>query len=638
MLQTSNSEKRPQYVIIGTLITAVVLSIYAVQLSVPVIGDETVTMGNAAWLEGYDWSFMIAALGGLYYRYAQAIMTIPFFKWFDDPAYIYRWSMVLQAVIQSSIVPVVYVICRRYLKVKERGVSVLIGMAVCLIPAMALYTLYYRGDYLLGVLPWFALLFFLETIRACDTGHKIERIVCTVMIAGCCALAYMAHTRGIVLSVAVIFCAVILFFSEKIKSLHWPVLFLILGLLFWVDQKAGGVLKNALYSIGGVSANAVETTDMGAYFNVLSLSMLKSILMLCICWMYTLASTTQGLVLIGTVVGLLMVWRIWITKNEDISKEEKAIIFFSILVFLGYYAIGALYFKGAYHELRIGALEKRVDRVLYDRYAICGAGMVVFLALYALCCIKGWLQLLGRIGTVVIYVGISAIFLWKAFPYILKYKGYIYNTIILNTFNVIAEPAKILSGGQYTGKSLIGMLLLGLILMTVVLVLSQVKKRNMTYVMLAVILLSDLLFIQVNYVKVRKASNDYVVEATSDVVRFMCQFENEVTEEYPYILKGGLSGVKVQFYQSQLMNYKMFGKKQEEQVNTDNYFIISAKDDIDLTWYEDDYYLFEAFDYKNADYDIVYVKGKQLKEKLEQLGYRMIKYDEELYKDVTAEK
>ena len=73
-------------------------------------------------------------------------------------------------------------------------------------------------------------------------------------------------------------------------------------------------------------------------------------------------------------------------------------------------------------------------------------------------------------------------------------------------------------------------------------------------------------------------------------------------------------------------------------MNTDNYFIISAKDDIDLTWYEDDYYLFEAFDYKNADYDIVYVKGKQLKEKLEQLGYRMIKYDEELYKDVTAEK
>lgn len=61
MLQISNSEKKPQYIITGTLITAILLSIYAVQLSVPVIGDETVTMGNVAWLEGYDWSFMIAA-------------------------------------------------------------------------------------------------------------------------------------------------------------------------------------------------------------------------------------------------------------------------------------------------------------------------------------------------------------------------------------------------------------------------------------------------------------------------------------------------------------------------------------------------------------------------------------------------
>ena len=56
--------------------------------------------------------------------------------------------------------------------------------------------------------------------------------------------------------------------------------------------------------------------------------------MLCICWMYTLASTTQGLVLIGTVVGLLMVWRIWITKNEDISKEEKANVIKQMLIIM----------------------------------------------------------------------------------------------------------------------------------------------------------------------------------------------------------------------------------------------------------------------------------------------------------------
>lgn len=627
MLQISNSEKKPQYIITGTLITAILLSIYAVQLSVPVIGDETVTMGNVAWLEGYDWSFMIAALGGLYYRYAQALMTIPFFKCFTDPADIYRWSMVLQAVIQSSIVPVVYVICRRHLRVKERGVSVLLGMAVCLIPSMALYTLYYRGDYLLGVLPWFALLFFLETIHACDTGQKTVRIICTVMTASCCALAYMAHTRGIVLCVAVILCALLLRIFEKIRSLDWIVLFLILIVLFLLDQRVGGILKSALYSIGGVSANAVETTDMGSYFNILSLSMLKSIVMLCICWMYTLASTTQGLVLMGIITGLLLVWKILVTKNTDISKEEKTVIFFSILVFLGYYAIGALYFKGAYYELRTGALERRVDRVIYDRYAICGAGMVVFLSLYALCSRKEWINVSERIGMIAGYAGIGAIFLWKAYPEIIKYKGYIYNTIVLNTLSKRINPAKILSGDQYSGKCLIGMLILGFILMLTLLYLSQIQKKNMSYLLLVFVLLSDLFFIQINYVKIRKASNDYVTEATHDVVQFMQQFEDEVTGEFPYILKGGLSGIKIQFYQSQLMSYKMFGKKQKEQVNADNYFIISKHDDIDMTWYNQDYYLFDDFDYENADYDIIYVKGEQLKEKMEQLGYTMVKYE-----------
>ena len=74
------------------------------------------------------------------------------------------------------------------------------------------------------------------------------------------------------------------------------------------------------------------------------------------------------------------------------------------------------------------------------------------------------------------------------------------------------------------------------------------------------------------------------------------------------------------------MNYKMFGKRQEEQFDLDNYFIISDHDDIDLTWYESDYYLFEDFNYENAEYDIVYVKGKSLMKNMEEMGYKMIEY------------
>ena len=159
-----------------------------------------------------------------------------------------------------------------------------------------------------------------------------------------------------------------------------------------------------------------------------------------------------------------------------------------------------------------------------------------------------------------------------------------------------------------------------------ILLVSVVRKKWMPYTLLGLVLLSDLALMEVNFVKVRKASNDYVVEATEDVVDFMGTFEDEITDEFPYILKGGLSGIKIQFYQSQLMSYRMFGKNQEEALELTDYFMISKHGDVDLTWFEDDYYTFADFDYENAAYDIVYVKGERLKEKLEQLGYKMEKY------------
>ena len=162
--------------------------------------------------------------------------------------------------------------------------------------------------------------------------------------------------------------------------------------------------------------------------------------------------------------------------------------------------------------------------------------------------------------------------------------------------------------------------------MLVILLLSLWKSKRAPYWILTVVLVSDLFFIHVNYIKIRKASNDYVVEATAEVVDFMQEFEDEITDTYPYILKGSLSGIKIQFYQSQLMDYKMFGKKQEEQLGEKNYFIVSDHDDINTDWYENDYYLFKDFDYENAEYDIVYVKGNALMQEMEKLGYEMVKY------------
>lgn len=619
-------EQRNGVLIVGIIFTFLILCAYSWFLIVPVISDETTTMANAAWIAGYDWSWMVAALGGYYYRFGQALLSLPFFSLLDDPDMIYRLSMILQSLIQTSVVPVVYIICRRHLLVKSQKMALLLGIAVCLIPSMVLYTFYYRGDFLLGVLPWYVLLCFLETVKAVEENQKVRRIGFSFLAVFFSVFSYTAHTRGIIVIIALVLVTVFFRLFEKKKSLHWGIIFIVAAMLFLIDSRTGNILKDAVYSISGLNANALESTDVSWYFSIFNYDAIKDLVMLCLSWLQTLIVSTDGLVLIGIIAFFSLFIKVWFTKSIQITVNEKIVTVFSGLIFAGYYAAGALFFRGTYLALRTGELERRVDRLLYDRYAICGAGMIIFLALYVLCCKREWFRLKEKLISIIAAALIFAVWIWKILPTAVKYTGYIYNAIILNMFNTISDPAKILSGEYFTREALLGISILGGGLMLIILVISLWKNKRCPYVILAVVLLSDLLLIHVNYIKVRKASNDYVAEATGEVVDFMQEFEDEITECYPYILKGSLSGIRIQFYQSQLMNYKMFGKRQEEQLGQDNYFIISDHDDIDLTWYEDDYYLFEDFDYENAEYDIVYVKGEKLMREMESLGYEMVEY------------
>lgn len=622
------SEKRKEWFgIFGFVVAGVILGFYALQLSVPVISDETVTMANSVTAIDLDWSLMIASLGGFYYRYAQALMAIPFFECFKKPDIIYRATMLLQAIIQASIIPVVYVICRRHLRVVSKKISLLLSFAVCFVPSMVLYTFYFRGDYLLGVLPWPILLLLMELmLSSSDRMNRRKRICYTVAIAALCILAYMAHTRGIVLIIAVILSDIFMRVLLKKRVLHWPVFLISVAMFAGIDLVVGNYLKSVLYSVSGSNVNTFASTDMGNYFNIFTYDFLKDIVLMSVAWLYTLFTTTQGLTLLGILLCVILFIKVFFNKTRLISENEKIIIIFSFLVFAGYFAVGALFFKGTYLALCTGEMGRRVDRLIYDRYSICGAGLLVFVALYAICCKKEWMRYKIKGMSIFIYGAVLGLFFWKIFPIVIKYKGYIYNTITLNTFKEVSNPKKILSGAYYKSDDLIAATIIGIFLFGAVLVGSAVRKKWMPYAVLAIVLVSDLALIHVNYVKIRKASNDYVVESTETVVDFMQEFESEITGKNPYVLKGKLSGVKIQFYQSQLMNYKMFGKEQIELVNQDNYFIISNHDNIDLTWYEDDYYLFEDFDYDNAKYDIVYVKGKELKNQMEHLGYDMIKY------------
>lgn len=611
------------YPLVGTLLVFMFLSLYGLQLSVPVISDETITMANNAWLVGSDWSLMIASVGGYYYKYLQPLIVFPIFKWIENPEMVYRLTMVIHSILHASIVWVVYTICVKYLRVKSKIIAVLMGMAVCLVPSSALYIFYYRGDLLLSILPWYALLYYL---KAFEEKKESSRIAYTIVVSVFCILSYMAHLRGIVVVIAIIISEICVRFFLKKKGLNILVLIISMVFLLLIDLKLSDYFRDAIYSVSGMKANSFAAIDSREYFDIFSYQAIKSIFMLCVGWCYTLIVSTQGMILVGGIISCILIAKI-LGKKSCLIDVEKIVVLICALVFFGYFAVGALHFKWDYLGICTGELTRRTDSLVYDRYSICGAGMIIFIALYTLAQRPKWFSIKTKIGSIVILGGVLVLFYQKIFPLILKYTGYTYNTITLNTFSKISDLSGILSGSYYDKKALLYITVIGVISYAFILLLTFFRKKKVMYAILLFIIMWDVCLIHVNFTKIRKASNDYIVSSTKNVVDFLQEMETKVVKLYPYILKGGTSGTKIQFYQSQLSDYKMFGKKQEKELNIDNYFIISAHDDVDISWYENDYYIFEDFDYTNIESDIIYVKGNGLKEYLEDIGYKMIKYD-----------
>ena len=102
----------------------------------PFVYDEAGFLGNARLLSGNDNTWIMHA--GPYYRFGYSLLLAPLFRFFSDPGEVYEAMNVLNAVLLSSVFPLVYMYLRR---VHDAGVvPALVGAAVGSIhPAVAAY-------------------------------------------------------------------------------------------------------------------------------------------------------------------------------------------------------------------------------------------------------------------------------------------------------------------------------------------------------------------------------------------------------------------------------------------------------------------------------------------------------------------
>ena len=139
----------------------------------------------------------------------------------------------------------------------------------------------------------------------------------------------------------------------------------------------------------------------------------------------------------------------------------------------------------------------------------------------------------------------------------------------------------------------------------------------------AVLSLMYVVLLFVSFFNIRLSRDEALLKWTHEPAEYMISLPEEF-REYPVFWDYSAKDIK--HYQFQLKDYTI-GSYCTKTKKADNCFVIVQKGHFLKEYFEDDYYIFDGFDYENATRDIVYVKGSRLAEELEEKGYGVTKYE-----------
>lgn len=618
--------------------------ITALKLNIPPVLDEVGILANSAYAAGYDWSETTYTMGGFYYKYGISLLYAPFLKLIDDPYILYKVLLSINVFLYAFVPVIAYTIQKKHLQMK-RLVAVLFAIIVGAIPCCFIFQLYAKADSMLIVLPWVVLYLVME-LSGVNSGRK--KTVLSILLAAVSMYSYMVHTRGVVIIIALILTIVLAGVLNKKCVINIPAFLVTAAILLVVDKWLSGLFYDGVYGAYGTAHASAESFEFSELKKIFTLPGLKTLGRLIIGWLFTGMTATSGLMGVGVLGGIIFgIKEFWIKifkkKTVEIEKEtesvcpsERILSIYSVLSMLGVFAMGILFFfPPVYKYLNVEAVV-RSDRLIYERYMAAAFGPLVMYGLYLL--YRGSTNIGQKAKRAVLiisgaaFAGIIALFMFECVEYIEGVQGNSRYIIGLSMFLKV-------SGGSTNAifpdmsQSLLKAGLLGFGLYILLAVLSEVKadkKSAGKLILLAGTALAAMYvtLILVSFNNIRLSRDEALYSWTSEPAGYMLNLPSEFSE-YPVFWDYSAKDIK--HYQFQLKNYRI-GSYCTKTKKADNCFVIVQKGHFLKEYYNDDYYVFNDFDYENATRDIVYVKGSKLAKRLEEKGYGMTKYEGKLKK------
>ena len=596
-------------ILIIALVSFVCYAIPCIFFTTPVFTDGLNTMAVDFFVKGYDWKEYLIA-DGYYYKYGTAIIYLPFFFLTDNPHILYVLLLIVNAAF-STIVPILaYIIAVKHFKIRNSKAILIAGVSG-LLPWFTLNNKYTWAENTISIIPWIIILLILDLV---DENCKAKKFK-LILIAIFSVFAYMSHERGIVVVIAT-FMLIIFMFIKKVIKIKELLIFSGVTILFLgFDYGISSLIKQFVFSANDIQFNTTKSIlNSELLSEIFSYDGFKTCIRIVMGWTYNIFTSTYGLMCVAIVTSIVSLVSYFRLKKLDF--KEVLVIIFALLLFMGAFALGALFFFDNIFKYYNGEMISRCDKLIYGRYIESASMLLCFWGIYALIEKKAVTKKI-IISICLIWLTVLIFFILYISPRMENSTTWIHILMTLNIFcDLTPYGAGMVNIPNYS-MYLIAMGIISYIIGMLCLIFNKRHGRIVCYILMCVY---SITYIRSLY-NVIYTMDRYAQEQTTALDEILDDVD--LPKEYKVIyIDDQLLRIAFQY---KFPDYYIVTERDKNRYSIDNMFIVSPSGTWNEAYFENDYYILNE-DTTKKIVNHVYIKGDELKLLLDSLGIKSEKY------------
>ena len=320
-----------------------------------VLDDEFGYWGNAAYLAGYDWSSAVSNIS--YYSYGYSIILVPLFWIFDNPIYMYRAAIIINAVMLSGSFLICYYIAKKLSKFENKYLLMAISFVIAIYPAYIVQANVAWSECALIFTCWLIVLCFVGMNEKTNSFKFLFLGVLSTYV-------YIIHQRSLGVFISSI---IVVSFVKIVKRINWKQLsfYLLTVFIMLIIHK---FVKNDIQTNNYLLSGTINNNDFAGQIvkvrNLFTSDGLKNFINIFISQFFYLGASSFLLCYVG-LYEMVICFRQniigydkGVVLNKIINNEKIHLFFFLFLSLFSTLIISAIFMINP----------NRIDHVIYGRY------------------------------------------------------------------------------------------------------------------------------------------------------------------------------------------------------------------------------------------------------------------------------